>query len=136
MTFFGYLYIMKDLIKKILKEQYEDDDFQLEILNKELKEVEEDYEDIIKKYNYLKKKIEILEYRKNIPYNIGYVKDKGGNEYINVRIEYPFVKNEKKFPYYRIYVGRRDELENLDKNEMDKRIRHVIKKYLKKNFPL
>ena len=127
---------MKDLIKKILKEQYEDDDFQLEILNKELKEVEEDYEDIIKKYNYLKKKIEILEYRKNIPYNIGYVKDKGGNEYINVRIEYPFVKNEKKFPYYRIYVGKRNELENLDKNEMDKRIRHAIKKYLKKNFPV
>ena len=127
---------MKDLIKKILKEQYEDDDFQLEILNNELKKVEQDYEGIIKKYNYLKKKIEILEYIKNIPYNIGYVKDKGGNEYINVRIEYPFVKNEKKYPYYRIYVGRRDELENLDKNEMDKRIRHVIKKYLKKNFPL
>ena len=127
---------MKDLIKKILKEQYEDDDFQLEILNNELKKVEQDYEGIIKKYNYLKKKIEILEYIKNIPYNIGYVKDKGGNEYINVRIEYPFVKNEKKYPYYRIYVGRRDEIENLDKNEMDKRIRHVIKKYLKKNFPL
>ena len=127
---------MKDLIKKILKEQYEDDDFQLEILNNELKKVEQDYEGIIKKYNYLKKKIEILEYIKNIPYNIGYVKDKGGNEYINVRIEYPFVKNEKKYPYYRIYVGRRDELENLDKNEMDKRIRHVIKKYLKNNFPL
>ena len=105
-------------------------------MNNELKKVEQDYEGIIKKYNYLKKKIEILEYIKNIPYNIGYVKDKGGNEYINVRIEYPFVKNEKKYPYYRIYVGRRDELENLDKNEMDKRIRHVIKKYLKKNFPL
>jgi hypothetical protein len=126
---------MKNLIRTLLKEHY-DDDIQLEILKKELIEVEEDYEDIIKKYKFLKRRIEILEYRKNIPYNIGYVKDKYGNEYINVRIEYPFVKTEKKYPYYRLYVGRRDDLESLGKDEMDKRIRQVIQQYLSKNFPL
>ena len=127
---------MKNLIRKILKEQLDDDSIKLEIYKKELKEVEEDYDDIIAKYNLLKKKIEILEYRKDIPYVIGYTKDEYGNEYVNVRIDYPYAETKKRYPYYRIYIGQKKELDRLDQTERDKKIRYTIRKYLNKKFPV
>lgn len=128
---------MKDLIKKVLKEQYDSEDSEIKTLKKELKEVEEDYEDIISKYNFLKKKIEVLEYRNNIPYLIGFFKDKNGNEYMHARIKYEYSDyGEKNWPYDRIYIGPRRELESFDPIDRDKRIRQVIKKYLKKKYPL
>ena len=125
---------MRNLIIRILREQYSNN--QLEILKRELEEIEEDYDDIIEKYNYLKKRIEILEYRTNTPYNLGTTKDRSGNEYYNVRIDYPYVKNDKKFPYYRIYVGSKKEIDSMSPDEREKRIQHFITRYLDKNFPL
>lgn len=117
-------------------EQYGEDSGQLNMLKKELNKVEDEYEEIIKKYNFLKERIEILEYRNDTPYNVGVVKDKYGNEYINVRISYPYAETTKKFPYYRIYVGLKKDIDSMSPDERKKRIQDRITKYLDQHFPL
>jgi hypothetical protein len=123
---------MKQLIRKLLKEQLTNQDKELlNNLKGELRGLEEDYDDIILKYNLLKKKIDVLEFMENIPYKLTVYHNQLGTEYYQINLRFPFIMPSGKSPYYRIYLGPKVEMDRLSDSEKKERIKYRINQYIK-----
>ena len=135
MGFFIYEYLsdMKQLIKKILYESLKDE--MISNAKKELDSFESEYGDIIKRHKELKLLVNKLEYLKNIDYKVHVVKGYGDNIYYSVQVNFPFVDmGEKRYPWFNIMVGRKDDIDDMSSDEKEKLFQNKITSYLMKKF--
>ena len=65
--------------------------------------------DLIEDYQYIKSKLEELEYRLNPQYRLTISNSKNSGKVINAKLKLPFIQKESsksKYPFYNIHIGK------------------------------
>ena len=124
--------IPQDLDNKIHIQLYELLYGRLEMFYKQNK-------DLIEDYQYIKSKLEELEYRLNPQYRLTISNSKNSGKVINAKLKLPFIQKENsksKYPFYNIHIGKlADYKKGLEDPELKIETEKRIKKYIQNKFP-
>ena len=95
--------------------------------------------DLIEDYQYIKSKLEELEYRLNPQYRLTISNSKNSGKVINAKLKLPFIQKENsksKYPFYNIHIGKlADYKKGLEDPELKIEAEKRIKKYIQNKFP-
>lgn len=127
--------IMKDLIRRLLKESLQDE--MISDARRELEDFESKYGEILSRHKKLKTRLDKIELLNNIKYSISINRPQTGIEYYYAKVKFPFAnfKNQK-YPYFNIHIGEKTFIDSLPPDEKEKHIQSIIKSYILKKSPL
>jgi len=95
--------------------------------------------DLIEDYQYIKSKLEELEYRLNPQYRLTISNSKNSGKVINAKLKLPFIQKENsksKYPFYNIHIGKlADYKKGLEDPELKIEAEKRVKKYIQNKFP-
>lgn len=95
--------------------------------------------DLIEDYNYMKSKLEELEYRLNPQYRLTISNSKNSGKVINAKLKLPFIQKENsksKYPFFNIHIGKlADYKKGLEDPELKSDALKKIKIYIDNKFP-
>ena len=95
--------------------------------------------DLIEDYQYIKSKLEELEYRLNPQYRLTISNSKNSGKVINAKLKLPFIQKENsksKYPFYNVHIGKlADYKKGLEDPELKIEAEKRIKKYIQNKFP-
>ena len=95
--------------------------------------------DLIEDYQYIKSKLEELEYRLNPHYRLTISNSKNSGKVINAKLKLPFIQKENsksKYPFYNIHIGKlADYKKGLEDPELKIEAEKRVKKYIQNKFP-
>jgi hypothetical protein len=95
--------------------------------------------DLLDDYQYIKSKLEELEYRLNPQYSLTISNNKNSGKVVNAKLNLPFMKKENsksKYPFFNIHIGKLAKYKKGLKDpqlKIDAEIK--IKKYIDNKFP-
>jgi hypothetical protein len=124
--------IPQDLSNKIHSQLYE-------LLEGRLNKFYKENKDLIEDYQYIKSKLEELEYRLNPQYRLTISNNKNAGKIVNASLKLPFIQKENsksKYPFFNIHIGK---LANYKQGLKDPQLKidaeKKIKKYIDDKFP-
>jgi hypothetical protein len=124
--------IPQDLSNKIHSQLYE-------LLEGRLNKFYKENKDLIEDYQYIKSKLEELEYRLNPQYRLTISNSKNSGKVINASLKLPFIQKENsksKYPFFNIHIGKLADYKlGLDDPELKIEAEKRIKKYIDNKFP-
>ena len=95
--------------------------------------------DLIEDYQYIKSKLEELEYRLNPQYRLTISNSKNSGKVINAKLKLPFIQKENsksKYPFYNIHIGKlADYKKGLEDPELKIDALKKVKIYIDNKFP-
>jgi len=95
--------------------------------------------DLIEDYNYMKSKLEELEYRLNPQYRLTISNSKNSGKVINAKLKLPFIQKENsksKYPFFNIHIGKlADYKKGLEDPELKIDALKKVKIYIDNKFP-
>jgi hypothetical protein len=95
--------------------------------------------DLIEDYQYIKSKLEELEYRLNPQYRLTISNSKNSGKVINAKLKLPFIQKENsksKYPFFNIHIGKlADYKKGLEDPELKIDALKKVKIYIDNKFP-
>jgi hypothetical protein len=95
--------------------------------------------DLIEDYQYMKSKLEELEYRINPQYRLTISNSKNSGKVINAKLKLPFIQKENsksKYPFFNIHIGKLADYKlGLDDPQLKSDALNKVKIYIDKKFP-
>jgi hypothetical protein len=129
MTFFGYLFNMKELVKRLLKESLKDQ--LMSSYQEELDNLISTHGDIIKRYRELTLLIDKLEYLDNIRYTVTDSTNSRGVENYNIKVKDPYAEGTK---WINLHGGRKDVIDKMSPKERESHFENRALTYLMKKI--
>jgi hypothetical protein len=121
-------YIISESQYNLIIENNDESNYLSELKN-DMSNLEQEYSDVIKRYKMLKNKIDDIEERKNVPYNLYISKDRGYGEYICAKFKY-----KDKWPS--LHLMKLDDYNKLSDDDKKQVLDDKIQSYLKKHHPI
>jgi hypothetical protein len=95
--------------------------------------------DLIEDYQYIKSKLEELEYRLNPQYRLTITNNKNSGKVINAKLKLPFIQKENsksKYPFFNIHIGKlADYKEGLEDPQLRSDALKKVKLFIDTKFP-
>jgi len=95
--------------------------------------------DLIEDYQYIKSKLEELEYRLNPQYRLTISNSKNSGKVINAKLKLPFIQKENsksKYPFFNIHIGKLVDYKlGLDDPQLKSDALNKVKTYIDNKFP-
>ena len=95
--------------------------------------------ELIEDYQYIKSKLEELEYRINPQYRLTISNSKNSGKVINAKLKLPFIQKENsksKYPFYNVHIGKlADYKKGLEDPELKIDALKKVKIYIDNKFP-
>jgi len=109
------------------------------LLEGRLNKFYQENKDLIEDYNYIKSKLEELEYRLNPKYRLTITNNKNSGKVINAKLKLPFIQKENsksKYPFFNIHIGKlADYKQGLEDPQLRIDADKKIKNYIDSKFP-
>ena len=124
--------IPQDLSNKIHSQLYE-------LLEGRFNKFYKQNKDLIEDYQYIKSKLEELEYRLNPQYRLTITNNKNSGKVINAKLKLPFIQKENsksKYPFFNIHIGKlADYKEGLEDPQLRSDALKKVKLFIDTKFP-
>jgi len=109
------------------------------LLEGRLNKIYKENKDLIDDYQYMKSKLEELEYRLNPQYRLTISNSKNSGKVINAKLKLPFIQKENsksKYPFFNIHIGKLVDYKlGLDDPQLKSDALNKVKTYIDNKFP-
>jgi hypothetical protein len=121
-------YIITESQYNLIIENNDESNYLSELKN-DMSNLEQEYSDVITRYKMLKTKIDEIEERQNVPYNLYISMDRGYGKYICAKFKY-----KDKWPS--LHLMKLDDYNKLSDDDKKQALDDKIQSYLKKHYPI
>ena len=121
-------YIITESQYNLIIENNDESNYLSELEN-DMSNLEQEYSDVITRYEMLKNKIDDIKERQNVPYTLHISKDRGYGKYACAKFKY-------KDNWYNLHLMKLDDYNKLSDDSKKQVLDNKIQSYLKKHYPI